>query len=47
MIKNPEFDTNVHRLQSLTYIWCVKFDHNIFNNIKTNVAILQYKADIA
>ena len=31
----------------LTYRWHVKYDVNVFNNIKTNVAILHYKADIA
>ena len=31
----------------LTCIWCVKFYINVFSNIKTNVAILYYKTDIA
>ena len=30
-----------------TYRWYAMSDVNVFNNIKTNVAILQYKADIA
>ena len=30
-----------------TYSWYAKLDVNVFNNIKTNVAILQYKAGIA
>ena len=30
-----------------TYSWYVKFEINVCNNIKTNVAISQYKADIA
>ena len=45
MIMNPEF---LHKLASLilTHSWYAKFDVNIFNNIKTNVATLKYKADI-
>ena len=31
----------------LTYSWYVKFDVNIFNNIKMNFTISQYNADIA
>ena len=30
-----------------TYSCYVKFDDNVLNNIKTNVAISQFKADIA
>ena len=30
-----------------TYRWYLKFDVKVFNNIKPNVAILQYKTDIA
>ena len=31
----------------LTCRWYVKFDVNVFSNIKTSVAILHYKTDIA
>ena len=31
----------------LTCRWHVKFDVNVFSNIKTNVAIFNYKTDIA
>ena len=31
----------------LTCRWYLKFDINVFSNIKANVAILHYKADIA
>ena len=31
----------------LTFRWYVKFDVNVFSNIKTNDAILHYKTDIA
>ena len=31
----------------LTCRWYVKFDVNVFSSIKTNVAILHYKTDIA
>ena len=31
----------------LTCRWYVKFDVNVFSNIKTNIAILHYKTDIA
>ena len=32
---------------NLTCRWYVKFDVNVFSNIKTNVANLHYKTDIA
>ena len=44
MAMNAEF---LHKFPSSTYRWGVNFDVKVFNNIYMNVAILQYKTDIA
>ena len=45
MIMNHGFWQKIFDIS--TYRWHVKFDVDVFNNIKTNSAILDYKIDIA
>ena len=46
---NPEFGPKIASQKKLisTYSLHAKFDVNVFTNVNTNVAILQYNADIA